>query len=346
MLSPGAGIRSWEGVSALLAVAAIAAFSSVATTVSRNPSTASVGSLTEARSLQTSGEPRPPAVPFVDRDTASAKQVPQNQSALIVGINRAAGARPLYEAVRDAEMLERALKRYGFPAGGITVLRDGAATKDRILAEIDDLAAKTPKDGKVVIALAGHTRIRGGTNHFVAGDGRLITARTLASRVGRIKAPTWITLPTCYAGGYARPGIIGKNRIATFASGAGQMAYELSGLGSWLMLHMVQYAMLDARAPDSVEQAFGFARKSIQRETRNRTPLMYDGIKGEFVLGPVSWDPPRDSFARRSVPRIERPPPAAVAPRAPRPEQRPEPTPLPRRLPLRVCTPLTGGCPK
>jgi hypothetical protein len=211
--------------------------------------------------------------------------VPAKRMALVIGINHAAGHRPLQGAVADATMLQKALVQYGFPEGNIIMLTDGAATTSRILSALDELAARSPADGRAVFSFAGHTQLMGGVSHFVAADGGLISAGTLASKLARVRAPMWVALPTCYAGGYALPGIVGPNRIATFASGAHSVSYELGSSGSWLMLYMVEYAMLDHEAPRSVEASFNYAHAAIVKVNPDREPFMVDRIPGDFVLG-------------------------------------------------------------
>jgi hypothetical protein len=211
------------------------------------------------------------------------------RTALVIGINHAAGSPTLHGAVRDAEMLHEALHRYGFLERNIVVLTEHAATASRILTELDSLAARTPIDGRAVFAFAGHTRQRGGVNRLVAADGGLVSAPVLATRLSRVRAPMWVALPTCFSAAYAYRGIVGANRIATFASSGNRLAYELGSSGSWLMLYMVQYAMLDGRAPVSIERSFEWARDTIEQKNPDRVPFMRDGFKGEFSLGPVGW---------------------------------------------------------
>jgi len=209
----------------------------------------------------------------------------EKRTALIIGINHAAGHSPLQGAVTDATMLQKALVEYGFPEANVTVLLEGEATTSRILSELDRLAARSPSDGKAVFSFAGHTRLIGGVPHFVTADGGLIPAGTIAAKLARVRAPMWVALPTCYAGGYALPGIIGPNRIATFSSAANAESYELGPSGSWLMLYMVGYGILEREAPRSVESAFLYARAAIDKVNPDREPFMVDDVPGDFVLG-------------------------------------------------------------
>jgi hypothetical protein len=205
--------------------------------------------------------------------------------AVIIGVNHATGHSPLQGAVADATMLQKALVEYGFPEANVVTLTEGAATTSRILSALDDLAARSPADGRAVFAFAGHTSLMGGVPHFVAADGGLIAAGTIAAKLARVRAPMWVALPTCYAGAYAVPGIVGPNRIVTFASAANAESYELGPAGSWLMLYMVEYAMLDREAPSSVEASFDWARTAIRKVNPDREPFMVDRIPGDFALG-------------------------------------------------------------
>jgi hypothetical protein len=210
---------------------------------------------------------------------------PQKRTALIIGINHAAGHSPLEGAVTDAVNMQEALVRYGFPEGHIVLLTEGEATESRILRELDSLAARSPADGRAVFAFAGHTGLVGGVPNLVTADGGHISADVLAAKLARVRAPMWVALPTCYAGAYARPGIIGPNRVATFSSAANAETYELGPAGSWLILYMVEYAMLDGEAPQSVEASFDWAKAAIDKVNPDREPFMVDGTPGDFVLG-------------------------------------------------------------
>jgi hypothetical protein len=50
---------------------------------------------------------------------------------------------------------------------------------------------------------------------------------------------------------------------------------------------MVHDAMLERRAPSSVEDAFGYAERELRANYPERVPSMSDGVRGELVLGDV-----------------------------------------------------------
>jgi hypothetical protein len=218
------------------------------------------------------------------RATAAPVAGKGKRTALLIGINHAAGGSPLYGAVQDAKNAYEALLGYGFGADDITLLIEGQATKARILAELRSLAARTSTDGVAVFSFAGHTGRSGGVNSFRAVDGQRVSAPELGSLLGAVRAPMWIAMPTCYSGGYAVPGIVGPNRIATFASPANEVSYEVGSRGSYLIHYMVRQGMIEKKAPGSIEDAFEYARKTIQDINPNRVPLISDGITGELDL--------------------------------------------------------------
>jgi caspase domain-containing protein len=215
---------------------------------------------------------------------------PAGRHALIVGINNARGGRPLPGSVTDAKNLRDALLMYGFKRENITMLLDGAASRAAIRAGLDSLAQRTPTDGIAVFAVATHTRRHGGQNELLTADGLRISASELALSLGRVRSRLWTALPTCYSAGYALPGIVGPNRIATFASSADEPSYQLGEGGSFLILNMVRKAMIERQAPTSVEDAFRWARDTLKEESPSNVPTMSDGIPGELRLGRVPVD--------------------------------------------------------
>jgi hypothetical protein len=64
---------------------------------------------------------------------------------------------PLEGCVNDAELMANILEhRFGFPAANLTVLRDEAATRSAILAELDRLVDRAGKGDIVVVHYSGH----------------------------------------------------------------------------------------------------------------------------------------------------------------------------------------------
>lgn len=222
------------------------------------------------------------------RQVSVSYAAPSERTAVIVGINNAPGSAPLPGSVADAMNLRSALTGYGFESKNITMLLDGRATRPAILSELRSLAARTSPNGVAVFAIAAHTTRARGMNHLITAEGGRISSRELAAHLSAIRSPAWIALPTCYAAGYALPGIVGFNRIATFASAPNAQSYQMGDAGSFLIHHMVKRAMVERRAPSSVESAFAFAHDEIAREYPEHLPSISDGYPGDLALGPMS----------------------------------------------------------
>lgn len=253
-----------------------------------------------SRGVPLTEEPAPPsrsnaAVSFEATDEAPAvepvdaqPQVPplspprRTKTALIIGINDEDAADPLSSAVTDALYVREALYRYGFRPEDVTVLLEDQATRPQVLDELRRLADRTPSSGLAVFAWSGH----GGSKSLRTAEGARLHAGELSSALSAVPSPMWVSLAACNAGAYALPGIVGPGRVATFSSQADQRTYEATR-GSHLMLQMVRYGMIDGHAAASVEEAFAFAERSISEVNPQRAPVMFDGVAGDLVLGPV-----------------------------------------------------------
>lgn len=215
----------------------------------------------------------------------------------------------------------------GFPSENVTVLLDEEATREGILAAIAELGRAVSREGRAVFAFAGHTRRRGRENHIVAADGQTISAGTLSEALSSVRAPMWVALPTCYAAGFARPGIVGPNRVATFASSATERSFESASLGhSFLFEYMVKRALHEKEAATSVERAFTFAKHGLERDYPRYVPVMDDRFPGEFTLGrPIAPGPPgRDRSLRQPAPQKRATPSRASPSPSPAPDNQDE----------------------
>ncbi|MEO8480017.1 MAG: caspase family protein [Gemmatimonadota bacterium] len=79
------------------------------------------------------------------------------QRALLIGIEDYPALPKLHGCINDARLMQALLRdTFGFPPANITLLENGAATRDAILAAFDTLIAATNQDDVVVITYAGH----------------------------------------------------------------------------------------------------------------------------------------------------------------------------------------------
>ncbi|MEX2394209.1 MAG: caspase family protein, partial [Actinomycetota bacterium] len=234
--------------------------------------------------------------------------------ALLVGINNAPGSTPLEGSITDVKNMKAALLMYGFKESNIQVLTEGKASRTGILNGLSSLTARSKSNGIAVFLLATHSGSSGGDLTFATGGGGRISRHELASHLGRVKGRLFSMLPTCYSKGYALPGVIGKNRIAVFSSSADEYTWQMGGAGSWLVYYMVKQAMVNKKAPGSIEKSFAWAKKEINAELAERAPIISDGIAGDLVLGKVPSAP--KPSAPKSTPK----------PSAPSPDPTPAPT--------------------
>lgn len=115
------------------------------------------------RSIQ--GAPPPPVIPHEAArlssrpgGTVESRHLYASSFAVVIGIDRyEQPALRLRYAVNDAQSVQQALQRFGFPNENITSLLDGQATKRRIQEVLgDELRRRTARDDRVFIFFAGH----------------------------------------------------------------------------------------------------------------------------------------------------------------------------------------------
>lgn len=139
---------------------------------------------------------------------------PGARHALIVGINEYGGhgLPPLTYATRDAEALAGALRAGGF--GGVTLLENRDATREKIAAALRALPARVREEDSVVLFFSGHGSVGPGPDgrpHYflVPQDGELADLRRTAlmdddleELVGKIPArQVVVAIDACYSGG-------------------------------------------------------------------------------------------------------------------------------------------------
>jgi hypothetical protein len=137
--------------------------------------------------------------------------------ALVIGINDygGGGLSPLAYAARDAQALAAALQAGG--GGGVTLLENRNATRERIADALRALPARVREEDSVVLFFAGHGSVGTGPDgkpHYflVPQDGQLADLQKTAlmdddleELVGRIPArQVVVILDACYSGGGTR----------------------------------------------------------------------------------------------------------------------------------------------
>jgi hypothetical protein len=209
------------------------------------------------------------------------------------------------------------------------VLLDRDATGDNIRGALAWMAGRASADSTAVFFYSGHVRqVAGDADRdgevideaLVGADGDNVFDGQVADLLRHSEArATWLGIAACYGAGF--DDAMAPGRILTAAAGENDVAYENSSLGhSYMVEYMVRRAMLQGRAPGSVQEAFGWARAQIARDYPNRQPAILDRSRGPLVLGRTSAAPPA------SPDRKPASQPAPAKPEDPKPNPAPPPT--------------------
>ncbi|HYH49495.1 MAG TPA: caspase family protein [Acidimicrobiia bacterium] len=255
--------------------------------------------------------------------------------AVVVGIDDYPGDdADLRAAVADAKDVDSALAAYGVPANHRLMLLDKQATADNIRGALAWMAARAAVDSTAVFFYSGHVRQVAGDpdrdgevidEAIVAADGDNVFDGHIADMLRGIEARSaWLGIAACYGAGF--DDALAPGRILTAAAGENDVAYENSSLGhSYMVEYMVRRAMLQGKAPASVQDAFAWARAQIARDYPNRQPAMLDRSRGPVVLGRAttpSPSAPERKPAASPPPESKEPQPAPSGP----PPTTPEPS--------------------
>ena len=228
--------------------------------------------------------PTPKPAPKAQFAAPKASNGGANNTALLVGINKAPGSDVLQGMVQDTQTMRTMLLQAGYKSENIKVLTDSRATKAAILQALDSLARRTSGKGLAVVSISSHSGVSGGDMTFATGGGGRVSRAELASRLGKVRGRLWTTISTCYSAAYDTPGITGSNRLAMFTASRDELSYQ-NAAGSVSLVYMIQRGMID-RGIRSVEDAYAFARSELRGAgAAEKTPILKDGIPGDVVPG-------------------------------------------------------------
>jgi hypothetical protein len=207
-----------------------------------------------------------------------------NNTALLIGLDKAPGSDPLQGMVQDTKTMKTMLLRAGYKEENITVLTNSKATKGAILHELDRLAARTSGKGLAVVSISSHSGVSGGDMTFATGGGGRVSRAELAARLKKVRGKLWTTISTCYSGAYDTPGITGSNRIAVFTAAKDELSYQ-NAAGSVTIVYMIQRGMIE-HGIRSIEDAYQFAKSEMTKAgASSKVPILRDGIAGDTVPG-------------------------------------------------------------
>jgi hypothetical protein len=150
----------------------------------------------------------------------------------------------------------------------------------------------------------------------------------------------WIGIAACYGAGF--DDALAPGRILTAAAGENDVAYENSSLGhSYMVEYMVHRAMLQGKAPRSVQDSFAWAKAQIAHDYPNRQPVMIDRSRSPVVLGqtvPAAAPDNRRPPAAAQPPAQKDPRPGGSAPPSTAPEPKPGQSPCAEVLSVTLCS--------
>ena len=225
------------------------------------------------------------AVAWVAPPAAAAPQAGGERSALIVGISRHAGGRPVgtVGGAGDARAVQEALRRAGWREDQLRVLIDGAATAAAIRDGISWLQARADDRSFSIFHYSGHTFQRGGDpdrdgeeldEFIVPYDTRNIMAdREVADRLRAVPGWLWANFAGCEAIGFDE-GLSGPRRLVTASSDEPEKSYERPDWGRSVYVGlMVHESILGGRGDAdgdgrlSIQEAFAYAARDAPQMT-------------------------------------------------------------------------------
>lgn len=205
-------------------------------------------------------------------------------------------------ADQDAASVYNLLTRQmGFPPQNVMLLQNAQATGANIVQALRWLTENPGVDAnsEVVFYYSGHgLRNEGMLNipqrgrsyalvpfdyfnfPYKNGEG-LIWDVDLAALLSKIQpARMWVSIDSCFSGGFARPGITGPNRIVTMSSSATEISNEINEAQRGVF---TKYMVDDGLARGlSVEDAFLAAAPPSSHYSQN--PQVNDGYPGGMSL--------------------------------------------------------------
>jgi hypothetical protein len=262
------------------------------------------------------GPPAPPGPPPEQLEAPPPPAPRDGVWAVVIGIDDYPGrSADLEYAVADADAIDQALAGFGVSGDRRLVLRDGQATRARVLDAMAWLVDRAGPEATAVVFFAGHVRDLGrGTQAMITAEGATITDSELAVRLGALSARhTWIVMAACYGGGFTE--VLAPGRVLTAAADARSLAYENRDIGgSYLVHHMVREGWLQGLAGPSVQEAFAYADGALAASRPDRRGVQYDSAGEPVRFGPTPVRAASSAPAPSPAPPPSDPPPVQSAP--------------------------------
>jgi hypothetical protein len=215
---------------------------------------------------------------------APVRSGPGRTLAVIIGINRYRRGDLSYSRA-DADEMKAALLSLGADPRDLEVLHDSEATRTAVLASIAWLVQTARPNDTAVLFFAGHADSIGGHEHLLTGDGGRIADDELATALRPLRGNGWIVLAACHGSGFTE--LVADRRILTTADGPDGRSWESSEYGrSFLGEFLVRRALTLRGAPESVQEAFAFASRTLARAYPSMRLQQIDRAFGPLRLTP------------------------------------------------------------
>jgi hypothetical protein len=248
--------------------------------------------------------------------SAAAPVAGHERSALIVGVGKHTGGRPVgtVGGAGDARVVQEALRRAGWRDDQMRVLVDAAATAAAIREGITWLQSRSNDSSFSIFHYSGHTFQRGGDpdrdgealdEFLVPYDTRnLLADREVSERLRGIQGWLWANFAGCEAIGFDDAGLSGPRRLVTASSAEPEKSYERP---DWRMSVyvglMFDEGVLKGRADAdrdgtvSIHEAFAYAAREAPIMTARQrkgpqNPQMRGGDGQPWFLAPPPPPPP------------------------------------------------------
>lgn len=214
---------------------------------------------------------------------------PADRWALIIGVGEYAGrVHDTIGGAGDAAAVRAALIKAGWRRDHIKVITDERATRKAMEAGLDWLVARSSAKTFTLFHYSGHVKQTGGQEYLWPTDSALMSDRSVARKLRRIKGRAWLDFAGCEAGGFDER-LATPLRLVTGSSQVTEKSYEYPDWQQSVWTGLVFGRGLDRRVADknrdkkvTVGEAIAFGRKRAKQITLGQRPY---GAQRPYVKG-------------------------------------------------------------
>jgi len=250
-----------------------------------------------------------PREPTIRRRPAAPPTIAaRDRWALVIGVGEYAGrVHDTIGGAGDAAAVRATLIKAGWRDDHIKVLTDRRATRAAMAAGLAWLVARSADHTFTLFHYSGHVKQAGGREYLWPTDSALMSDRTVAAQLRRVRGRAWFDFAGCEAGGFDER-LSTKLRLVTGSSKVTEKSYEYPDWRQSVWTGLLFGRGMDRRRADkdddgrvTVGEAISFARREAARITAGQRPY---GAQRPYVKGggSLSWTldaPPLPDLARR-----------------------------------------------